>query len=310
MKTYILKTDNGEYFINDTKIIYDKNTMKKVASENCLSAALVLGKHPGTPETVAKALKISKKAALQALEELQKAGLVDVVRSLQKKPEKSQYRRTANSVSFEYSDANVKLDLREKGITDEQTAKFYRKFIKDNKFDGYICVGSADPHGEYKAIARDTHYALYLSMFLGHFVDLPKTFPIVLDTDVIAKNLFKNNLIVVGGPVTNLVTRDINTHLPVKFVKEEGWALKDKNGIHSRDYEGVIESIKNPFDKTKDIVLLGGVRHVGTLSAILAGTKFSKLTFRDYNEENTWSVLVRGYDIDGDGEIDSVELMR
>ena len=310
MKTYILKTDSGEYFVNDTKIIQDGKTLKEVTNEASIAAAIALGKHPMTAEGVAKALKVSKKSALRILNNLRDAGIVDAAEMRQKKPEKAQYVRKTNSLSFQYSDAHVKLNLREKGIDDEQTAKFYRKFIKDGRFDGYICVGSTDPHGEYKAVSRDTHYALYLSMFLGQFVDLPKAFPIVLDTDVIAKNLFKNNLIVVGGPVTNLVTRDINMHLPVKFVKEEGWTLKDRNGIHSRDYEGVVESIKNPFDKTKDIILFGGVRHIGTLAAILAGTKFNRLTFRDYNEERAWSVLVRGYDIDGDGEIDSVEMMR
>lgn len=308
MKTYILKTDENGYFVNDTKIIENLGLLKTVANDDAIKIAKALSKKPTTADEIARNLKMPKKTAYFYVNKLLELGIL----ARQNVPGKKAdvYRSATNSFSYEIGDANVKLDIREQNIQDENVAKFYRRFVKNGKFDGYICVGSPDPHGEYRAIARDTHYAIYLAMFLGQFCELPKDFPVLLDTDVIARNLFKQNLIVVGGPVTNLITRDINNFLPMKFAKEEGWALKDREGMHSRDYEGVVEKIKNPFDKSKEVIMLGGIWNIGTLSAMLAATRFSKLTFRSYNDEAPWHVLVRGYDIDGDGEIDSVETVQ
>jgi len=308
MKTFILKTEGGDYFVNNTKLIANVDDLRSIANETSIAILKTLIKRPSSVGELAKALKSPQKKVLAYLKALEKVGLISIQNTTPKRGDV--YESDSNSFAFEITDAKLKLAIKEQGIGDEGASKFYRKFIKDGKFDGYIVVGSPDPHGEYKATARDTHYALYLAMFLGQFCELPKNFPIVLDTDVIARNLFKQNLMVIGGPVTNLVTRDINNFLPMKFEKAEGWGLKDKDGIHTRDYEGAIEKIKNPFDKTKEIVLISGIRNIGTLSAVLASTRFSKLTFRSYNDEPTWDVLVRGYDIDGDGEIDSIETVR
>ncbi len=304
MKTYILKSGDDKYYIKDTKLLKDENELKFVSSQIAFLKALA--KKPVSSDIVAKTLKISKKKAEDYAARLNKLELIKI----SGKKEKQIYSLDSGAVSLELNDSESKFNIREKRIKDSGTSRFYSNFIRDGKFDGYICVGSTDPHGEYRAVSKDTHHAMYLTMFLGQFIDLPVKTPVVLDTDVISKNLFKNNLIVIGGPVTNLITRDINSYLPVKFIKEEGWGLKFRDGLHTRDYEGVIEKMKNPFDKTKEIILLAGVRNIGTFSSILAATKFSNLSFASYNGEKPWSMLVRGYDIDGDGEVDSVETVR
>ena len=306
MKTYILKNDDEKYFIKETKLSSDLQDAKLLAGEPYSRILGTLSKKPLGSEALAKAIKLNRKRTELAAEKLDKAGLIKT----EEKGSRKNYSLDVGAISFELSPGEEKFDVREKRIKERGTSRFYDGILKEGRFDGYICVGSPDPHGEYKAIARDTHYAMYLSMFFGQFVDFPGKPPTVLDTDVISKNLFKNNLIVIGGPVTNLVTREINSYLPVKFVKEEGWGLKFKDGIHTRDYEGVIQKIKNPFDKSKEIIVLAGIRNVGTLAVMLASTKFSNTTFAAYDGEKPWSALVRGYDIDGDGEIDSVETVR
>lgn len=308
MKTFILKTDENGYFLNDTKIMKDINSIRPIANDLAMDVMKHLSKKAASSDELAKLLKTSKKKIQLVIKTLEKADLIAIQNTTPKRG--NIYKNVSNSFSYEVADANLKVALKEQRIEDESTASFFRKFIKDGKFDGLICVGSTDPHGEYKSVAKDTHYAMYLTMFFGQFCELPKNFPIVLDTDVISKNLFKNNIILIGGPVTNLVTRDVNSYLPIKFEKEDGWGLKDRDGVHTRDYEGVVEKIKNPFDKSKDIILLSGIRHIGTFSSILASTKFSKMTFKGYSNEPTWSALVRGYDIDGDGEIDSIEIAK
>ncbi len=306
MKNYILKSDGEGYFVNDTKLIEDINDVKPIADEKAMAILKKLSKKPYNSANLSKELKLDKKATAFYIGKLEKAGLISI--EPQKKGEviKALY----NSFSHEINENKIKFDPKMKSKENEYALAFFSKFINNGKFDGYICVGASDPHGEYKAVAKDSYYTAYLGMFLGQFIDLPASMPVVLDTDVISKNLFKKNLIVIGGPVTNLVTRDINNFMPIKFIKEEGWGLKDKNGIHVRDYEGTIEKIKNPFDKEKEIILIGGVRNIGTLSAMLAATRFSNITFKGYTGEIPWSRMVRGYDIDGDGQIDSIETVK
>lgn len=306
MKNYILKNDGEEYFVNDTKIIEDINDIKPIADEKAIAIMKKLSKKPYNSANLAKELKLDKKTTAFYIGKLEKAGLINIETEKNKEIVKASY----DSFSYEINENKIKFDQKMKSKENQYALKFFSKFINNGKFDGYICVGASDPHGEYKAVARDSHYTGYLGMFLGQFIELPSSMPIVLDTDVISKNLFKKNLIVIGGPVTNLVTRDINNFLPIKFIKEEGWGLKDRNGIHIRDYEGTVEKIKNPFDKDKEIILIGGVRNVGTLSAVLAATRFSNITFKGYNGEMPWSLMVRGYDIDGDGQIDSIENVK
>ena len=306
MKNYILKNDGEGYFVNDTKIIENINDIKPIADEKAVSIMRKLSKKPYSSTLLAKELKFDRKTIAFYIGKLEKAGLISVEPQKNGEIVKVSY----NSFSYEINSNKIKFDPKMKTKENQYALNFFSKFINDGKFDGYICVGASDPHGEYKAVAKDSHYTAYLGMFLGQFIDLPQSIPIILDTDVISKNLFKKNLIVIGGPVTNLVTRDINNFLPIKFIKEEGWGLKDRNGIHIRDYEGTIEKIKNPFDKDKDIILMGGIRNIGTLSAILAATRFSNITFKGYNGEAPWSLMIRGYDIDGDGQIDSIETVK
>jgi hypothetical protein len=193
--------------------------------------------------------------------------------------------------------------------------KFLREFIdQDNKFDGLIIVGSPNPHGIFKTSARDGHYAIQLAFFLGNFCHLPNGFVVKLDEDAKAeKELEDNNLIIIGGPGTNIVSSEFNRFLPIKFNDENYWSglVDDKGKLYHLDNLGIIAKFKNPFNRNKSIVLIAGVRSIGTKSAVIAITNFSEKTFLDYvGNENEWEALVQGYDMDSDGKIDYVDIQE
>ena len=57
---------------------------------------------------------------------------------------------------------------------------------------------------------------------------MPTEFAVKLDVDVKVEKEEKNNLILVGGPGTNLLTQEINEYLPIKFImqsSEQGFLL-------------------------------------------------------------------------------------
>jgi hypothetical protein len=200
-------------------------------------------------------------------------------------------------------------------ISNELTRIFLNEFINsENFFDGLIIVGSPNPHGIFKTSARDGHYAIHLAFYLGTLCDIPPGFIVKLDEDAKAeKELEDNNLFVIGGPGTNIVSSEFNQYLPIKFNKNNYWSgLLDKSGkIYHLDNIGIIAKIKNPFNKSKNIILIAGVRSIGTKSAVIAFTNFGKKMFSEYRRNETeWAAIVQGYDMNSDGKIDYVDIEK
>ncbi len=200
-------------------------------------------------------------------------------------------------------------------LKDENTRRFLNGFLnRENYFDGLIIVGSPNPHGIFKTSARDGHYAIHLSFYLGTLCNMPDGFIVKLDEDAKAeKELEDNNMIIIGGPGTNIVSSEFNKFLPIKFNENNYWSgLIDKSGkLYHLDNLGIIAKIKNPYNNTKNIILIAGVRSIGTKSAVLAFTNFSKKTFSEYiGKENEWAAIVQGYDMDSDGKIDYVDIEK
>ncbi len=185
-----------------------------------------------------------------------------------------------------------------------------------NILDGKIVVGSPLPHGPFKTSARDGHYAAHLSLFLGQFAKMPSEFAVKLDVDVKAEKEEKNNLILVGGPGTNLLTQEINDYLPIKFImqsSEQGFLLGGLQSqktmrIYTSDVSGLVAKIVNPWEKTKRIIVLAGNKAVGTKACVLALTNFWKKTLQNYQGQDTFAVVIQGFDLDGDGKVDSIEV--
>ena len=57
-------------------------------------------------------------------------------------------------------------------------------------------------------------------------------------------------------------------------------------------------------------MILAGIRFNGTKSAVLALTRFPDKILEKYSGEENWSCVVKGIDFDGDGKIDSVEVLE
>jgi hypothetical protein len=168
-----------------------------------------------------------------------------------------------------------------------------------------------------KARAKDGLFATDLGLFLGTFLNYKPEIFTKLDTEVKEDDL-KKNLILVGGPGVNFITAKVNSKLPIKFEK-----IKDQenfySGFHSsvsdkNYYEegyGLIVKAKNPFDKTKDILVIAGRRMAGTRAAILAFLqKFDEICKGNSYDSKVFARIVEGIDKDNDGVIDSVEFLE
>ena len=318
MDKKLLLQDNGNIQeVKEISIINDSQKLKLILGSLSWKILTLLSKKEMYPLEIARQLGMHEQKVYYHIRKLAKAGAITVEREEKKKGATAKYYKTV-SPAF-----GIELPYGYKPIQnlcllsiDEQLQEFFKEFISNGIFDGKIVVGSPQPHGPFKTSARDGHYAAHLAFFLGQFAKMPTEFVVKLDVDVKAEKEEKNNLILVGGPGTNLLTQEINDYLPIKFImqsSEHGFLLgglssKKTLQVYTSDVSGLIAKIVNPWDKTKRIVVLAGNKAVGTKACVLALTNFWKKTLQKYIGEDTFAVVIHGFDLDGDGKVDSIEV--
>ena len=268
-----------------------------------------LSRNSSYPLELAKRLGIHEQTAYYHLGLLLKAGLIEVV-------EKREVRGTiAKAYRAKTGCLVVPLHPSWQRLQElimeqrEPVLEFLKPFTGEGTLAAPIVVGSPDPHGPLKARARDGHYAADLALFLGGYLHLPRTFCVTLDVDVQDE---EQSMILLGGPITNLMTAKINEHLGVRFSETKPFGLH--SGVTSKKYNedhiGLIARVYHPKRKAQCLLVIAGLTTVGTKSAVIALSRFTKLIMQTFTGQKEWYRVVQGFDLDGDGKIDSVEVLE
>jgi len=318
-KKLLLSQEHDRYEVKDIAVFDRPDPLKAVANKLSWQILRLIAEHEMYPIEIAKKLGIHEQKVYYHIRKLAEAGVIKKVKEEEKKGAIARYYQSA------YPAFGVELPIGSRKITalktpemDEKLKQFFSPFLTNTTFDGKIVVGSPDPHGPFKARARDGHYAAHLSLFLGRYVELPEDFAVKLDVDVKAEKEEKNNLILVGGPGTNLLTEEINEYLPTRFsVKstEQGFLFgglisQETSNIYTSDNIGLIAKVTNPWDKTKQIIVIAGNKAIGTKACVLALTKFWKETLKNFSVTDSFAAVIQGFDMDGDGKVDAIEVLE
>jgi len=307
-KTYIIKELDGKLYYDEAALI-KPDSLKQIDHKVRIKILNLLNKKPMYPIEMAKALKMHEQNVYYHVNQLLKADLLEIV-------ERKEIRgTTAKRFAPKSPNFAVALDFQGKNINqllkqskDNIMEQFLEPFIKNNRFNAKIVVGSPDPHGPFKARARDGHFAIDLALFLGAYCSLSKGFSTFLDVDIDLKKT-DENLILFGGPVTNLTMAKINDLLPAKFSEKKPWGIVGRD-LHTDDNIGLIAKIPNPHFKSKSILIFAGIRYGGTRAAVLALTRHSKVILDRYTEQKSFYTIIEGFDLDGDGRVDSIEVLE
>jgi len=317
-KKLLLSNERTQLMAKDIAVFEDPEKLKSVLNKLSWKILQLLSEKEMYPMEVAKKLGIHEQKVYYHIRKLAMAGAIKVVREEEKKGAVAKYYKASfPAMGIELPFGYHKVSRPPAANIDNKLQQFLGSFVKDGVFDGKIVVGSPDPHGPFKARARDGHYAAYLTFFLGQFVDLPEDFPIKLDVDVKAEKEEDNNLILVGGPGTNLITQEFNEFLPIHFnmiPSEHGFILgglvsEKTKKVYTSDNMGVIARIPNPRNKNRSMIVLAGNKAVGTKACVLALTNFGKKTLKNFVDES-FAVVIQGFDLDGDGKVDSIEVLE
>jgi DNA-binding transcriptional ArsR family regulator len=315
----LLQEQGKTQMVKEIAIVKDPERLKMILNKLSWRILVMLSEKEMYPLEIAKKMGIHEQKVYYHIRKLVKAGAITVAKEEKKKGAIAKYYKVVSpafgvELPQEYKQTQGLSVLH----MDAQIQRFFKEFVKEGTFDGKIVVGSPLPHGPFKTSARDGHYASYLTFFLGQFLRTPQEFVIKLDVDVKAEKEERNNLILVGGPGTNLLTQEVNEHLPIRFNMQPsdqgflfGGMFSKKTGhVYTADVAGLVAKITNPWDESKRVIILAGNKAVGTKACVLALTNFWKKTLKDYNGQDAFATVIQGFDLDGDGKVDSIDVLE
>ncbi|MDH7564006.1 MAG: helix-turn-helix domain-containing protein [Candidatus Bathyarchaeota archaeon] len=319
-KKLLLHQEDKTHLVKEIAVIKEPQKLKMMLNKLSWKILVMLSEKEMYPLEVAKKLGVHEQKVYYHIRKLAKAGAITVSREEIKKGATARYYKPV-SEAF-----GIELPLQYRTMQtvsvlsiDKRIQKFFKEFLfEDSVFEGKIVVGSPTPHGPFKTSARDGHYAAYLTFFLGQFSKMPDEFAIKLDVDVKAEKEEKNNLILVGGPGTNLLTQEVNEFLPIRFnmqPSDQGYLFgglfsKKSSRVFTADAVGLVAKIVNPWNSEKRVIVLAGNKAVGTKACVLALTNFWKKTLKEYDGDSIFARVIQGFDMDGDGKVDSIEILE
>jgi len=259
----------------------------------------LLAKKPGYPREIASKLNVHEQKVYYHIRNLEKAGVIKVVRKEER----------GGAITKFYALTKPSFFMRFKELEPmkriPRSSGWLEPFVVDGKLNAKIVVGSPDPHGPERARSRDAYYAIDLGLFIGSF--LTDTRPSVnLDVEMHGEDM-KENLIVIGGPVINRVTKVLNDRLPVKFDARKNIFSTLSKRTYRRDECGIIVKAANPFSKDKKILVIAGKRYSGTRAAIIALLKRFDEISKGHRAD---ARIVEGLDMDGDGIVDDAKILE
>lgn len=299
-----------------TKVLTDPRKARKILQPLRWEILKMVMGSPSYPREIARRLNMSEQKVHHHIKALQDLGMISVVKTESRRGALAKYfsaERAALSIlpdGFEKAAPAEFLRVRAADL-DSRRAKV-RRFIPVDGVNSFIVVGSPDIHGEYRARARDGHYAVDLALFLGSLGDVPSRPGTKLDTEVVEDDL-RRNLVLVGGPRVNTVSARINGGLPIRFQLTERNAIVSH--VSGRSYyeeeTGVVERVPNPFNSASEILLLAGNSISGTKASVIALVKrLDEVSQGNVLNREVSARVVQGLDLDSDGVVDDVEFLE
>lgn len=308
---FILRTDGKRHVMHPVKVVDSPEALKAFSSGLGWKVFKELAE-PACPIDIARKLGVHEQKVYYYIKKLREAGLIRETGS------EARIGATARFYQVKHSSLCVSLGessaSKELNISSPAHLRLLRPFVEDGSLNARIIVGSPDPHGPWKARASDSCCAIDFALFMGAFTSGKEVPNYSLDTEVRDADL-KGNLILIGGPTVNMVTRRINNILPVSI--DLRGSAKIRSSLSGKSYKddeiGMIAIVDNPFDRKRGskILVIAGNRFQGTRSAVLAWIKdLDRIMAGNVNDRKVVAKVVRGYDMDGDGVIDSSELLE
>jgi len=308
MKEFLLRTEGKQNIAYPLKMI-DSPSALSVLSNDLAWKIYKEMSEPSCPMDISKRIGVHEQKVYYYINKFKKSRLIKEVGSEQRHGTIARFYQIKENIFAIKAGQPKGMDV---SVSSPSDTTLLEPFVKDNKLDARIIVGSPDPHGPWKARGSDSFCAIDFALFLGSFtggVDIPNY---RLDVEVRESDL-KQNLILIGGPTVNMVTRKINNLLPVRLELRGERSIKStlSGKTYRSDDCGIIVLTNNPWNSKKKILLIAGKRFQGTRAAVISLIKnLDQVMEGNKNNRKYIARVVKGYDMDGDGVIDTSEMLE
>ena len=308
MSKYFLMKSNKKNEIAPVLLFKDPSKLKVLTSKLGWKIFIMLAE-PHCPIDMARKLGIHEQKVYYYINKLRKNGLIKEIRTEQRHGALAKFYQSAQE-SFALASDNVSFSRL--SIKSPEKSRLLHPFIDNGKLNATIVVGSPDPHGPWKSRASDACCAIDFALFLGAFTAGENLPNYRLDVEVREKTM-KGNMILIGGPTANMITMKYNKNFPIYIDADH-----DKNIVSTLSKKtytaedcGIVSIIDNPRNPNAKIFMLAGKRFAGTRATILAVIKrLDEFLEGNKFDRSIKSRVVKGYDMDGDGVIDSAEFLE
>ena len=98
--------------------------------------------------------------------------------------------------------------------------------------------------------------------------------------------------------------------LPAKFSDSKPWGIITKKQTYTEESVGLIARFRNPYNPDYYILVVAGIRFIGTKAAVFALTRNTKQILNRFTGQKEFYSIVQGFDLSGDGKIDSIEVLE
>lgn len=281
--------------------------IKALSDETRRNIVEEIGSGEAYPSEVAKELGLSKQKAYYHFNKLEDAEIIEKARSEEKSGGTATYYRLKSKAYY------LLLSETSEGLPvqniSETTADFLSPLVQEGKLNGKIVAGSPDQHGPDQVRARDGHLAGEIGLEIGRYCDSNDR-RIALDTEIFRNKAFEENMVLVGGVLTNTVTKKFNDSFPAHFSGEEFpyREISTPTSTYSEAAIGLVAKTSHPEDSSKSLFLVAGIQNQGTEAAVRAFKNLEDIT-EEYSGGDYYKI-VRGLDMDGDGEVDDYEVVE
>ncbi len=309
----LITEEDGRQYSTETNVEDSPEGLKGLLNETRWTILTALAEEPSYPAALADRLDLHEQKVYYHIREMRDHGIIEIASREERSGSIAKYYKpTAHAYTLQLPNSDRQLaDL--PAQEDTPARRFLDQFITSGRIDGRIVVGSPDPHGPHQVRGRDGHFAVDIAALLGRHGSLEDELS-RLDTDIKNESAYDDNLFLVGGPLTNVITAEFNEYLPVRFDQQNfpyRRLISEQTGEeYSEGTIGLIAKTPNPEATEKTATVIAGIRNTGTRAAVLGLTQHAEKVLDEYEGEDTWARVVRGRDMDGDGRIDAVETVE
>ncbi len=265
---------------------------------------------PSCPMDIARKLRVHEQRVYYHISKFKKAGLIAEVRRESRKGTTARFYQLRDyAFGIMLPDVPKERKLR---MPAPMNSRLLEPFVSRGALNSRIIVGSPDPHGPWKARASDSCCAIDLALFLGAFTSGLEKPNYKLDTEIRDSDL-KGNIILIGGPAANMITSRVNDSLPVRFELQGRVRIRSK--LSGKDYpeeeHGLVAVVQNPWNSKSRILVLAGNRFQGTRAAVISCIRnMERIIQGNRFQRGVKARVVKGFDLDGDGVIDSADILE